>query len=109
MIRSVGLIRDEEGLHADRLKLWTEFNIAWLSTFQKQKEMTQDLLSSGQRPAPPRSMIREEYLEKMGRELVGLCDGMERHGLVDYEMGVWEEEIISSATSWTTPCESVMC
>lgn len=31
----------------------------------------------------------------MGRELIRLCDGMERHGLVDYQIGVWEEEIIS--------------
>jgi len=31
----------------------------------------------------------------MGKELVRLCDIMEKHGLVDYQMGVWEEEIIS--------------
>lgn len=35
-------------------------------------------------------------LERMGDEVVRLCDTMERHGLVDYQMGVWEEEIISS-------------
>lgn len=32
----------------------------------------------------------------MGRELVRLCDGIKRHGLVNYQMGVWEEEIINS-------------
>lgn len=31
----------------------------------------------------------------MGRELIRLCDGTETYGLVDYQMGVWEEEIIS--------------
>lgn len=29
----------------------------------------------------------------MGDELVRLCDGIERHGLVDYQYGVWEEQI----------------
>ena len=32
----------------------------------------------------------------MGKEIVRLCDGIERHGLVDYEYGVWEEPIIES-------------
>jgi hypothetical protein len=29
----------------------------------------------------------------MGEELVRLCDGIERHGLVDYQYGVWEDQI----------------
>jgi hypothetical protein len=49
------------------------------------------MLETGQQP---RSILHAETLEKMGRELVRLCDRMERHGLVDYQMGVWEEEII---------------
>ena len=28
------------------------------------------------------------------RFLIRFCDGIEGHGLVDYEMGVWEEEIL---------------
>jgi hypothetical protein len=47
-------------------------------------------------PVPPQSYLQKDFLEEMGREFVRLCDGMERHGLVDYQMGVWEEEIISS-------------
>lgn len=62
--------------------------------------MIQEWLGTNQRPIPPQSLIQEEFLEKMGRDLVRLCDGMERHGLVDYEMGVWEEEIISGATAY---------
>lgn len=30
----------------------------------------------------------------MGNELIRLCSTIERHGLVDYEYGVWEERII---------------
>ncbi|CAK7264157.1 hypothetical protein SEPCBS119000_000855 [Sporothrix epigloea] len=34
----------------------------------------------------------------MGRELVRLCDGIERFGLVDYDYGVWEERIMAVLT-----------
>lgn len=40
-------------------------------------------------------------MERMGRELVRLCDSMERHGLVDYQMGVWEEEIINGTRPYS--------
>lgn len=30
---------------------------------------------------------------RMGDELVRLCDGVEKYGLVDYQLGVWEEKI----------------
>ncbi len=54
------------------------------------------MLNSGQPPNPPQSILQLEVLERMGTELVRLCDSMEKHGLVDYQMGVWEEEILSS-------------
>ena len=73
--------------------------MCWLAVLQQQKDMTQRILDSGQTPQPPQSILRLDFLERMGRELVRLCDGMERHGLVDYQMGVWEEEIISGEDS----------
>lgn len=74
--------------------MWNEFNICWLAVCQKQKDMTQEMLESRSGTSPP-SLLTEETLNKMGRELVRLCDRMEQHGLVDYQMGVWEEEILS--------------
>jgi len=56
--------------------------------------MLQEYVSTRQLPQAPRGLLRAEFLERMARELIRLCDGMERHGLVDYQMGVWEEEII---------------
>ncbi|MCJ1412624.1 hypothetical protein MMC19_006721 [Ptychographa xylographoides] len=91
----LGLTKDEQQLHEERIKLWNDFNMCWLAVLQQQKDMTQRILDSGQTPQPPQSILRLDFLERMGRELVRLCDGMERHGLVDYQMGVWEEEIIS--------------
>ncbi|KKZ61278.1 hypothetical protein EMCG_04086 [[Emmonsia] crescens] len=90
----LGLARDEEELHPDRIKLWNEFNTCWLAVCQKQKDMTQEMLESGS-GSTPQNLLTEDILNKMGRELVRLCDRMEQHGLVDYQMGVWEEEILS--------------
>jgi len=93
---ALGLVRDDEAMHSERLKLWDEFNTCWLATLQRQKEMTQEVLNSGQRAQAPQSLIEYNSLEDMGKEIVRLCDIMEKHGLVDYQMGVWEEEIVAS-------------
>ena len=34
----------------------------------------------------------------MGDELLCICDDAETHGLVDYELGFWEEEIMTGKT-----------
>jgi hypothetical protein len=52
------------------------------------------MLESNQRLGQPRSVLEYEQMENMGKELIRLCDNMEKHGLVDYQMGVWEEDII---------------
>jgi hypothetical protein len=54
------------------------------------------MIDSGQPLRTGQSILQEDMLNRMGGELVRMCDGLERHGLVDYEMGVWEEEIMSS-------------
>lgn len=92
---TIGLVRDDEGMHGERLKLWEEFNTCWLSALQKQRDMTLTMLDTGQRPHPPQSLMETDQMENMGKELVRLCDIMEKHGLVDYQMGVWEEEIVT--------------
>jgi hypothetical protein len=94
-VSTSGLVVDDQELHSDRLKLWRDFNTCWLVTLQKQKDLTQSMLETGRGLHDPASILQSESLDRMARELVRLCDGMERHGLVDYEMGVWEEEIIT--------------
>ncbi|KAI0457853.1 hypothetical protein F5B21DRAFT_53783 [Xylaria acuta] len=93
-VSELGLTGDEENLHGDRVKLWHDFNHAWLSLCQKQK----DMLGSGLPPQRGQTLLSEEDLKKMGQELIRLCNGIERHGLVDYEYGVWEELIIEVIT-----------
>lgn len=99
---TTGLVRDDESMHAQRLKMWDEFNTCWLSVLQRQKEMTVEMLATGQRPELPQSLMDYDFMESMGKELVRLCDMMEKHGLVDYQMGVWEEEIINRGLSFHT-------
>ncbi|KAK0719987.1 hypothetical protein B0H67DRAFT_599583 [Lasiosphaeris hirsuta] len=91
-VAELGLTSDDQNLHGDRIKLWNEFNYAWLSILQAQKD---NMMESGQQSQRSRSPIPQDGLEKMGKELVRLCDTIERHGLVDYEYGVWEERIIA--------------
>ena len=69
---------------------------------QRQKDDTQQVLDSGRPPAQPQSLLPKEFLEEMGNELVSLCDGLEKHGLVDYQMGVSEQEIIESKPKSTS-------
>ena len=96
---NLGLVRDDESLHSQRLALWGEFNNCWLALLQSQKERTRDILRIGQHLPNDNSLISQDFLEEMGRELVNFCDGMERHGLVDYQLGVWEEQIITGKRS----------
>ena len=88
----VGLVVDEAALHADRIRLWGEFNTAWLSIFQMQK----DVLVSGQRLQQSQSLMPHDLVNKMAKDLVRMCDSVEKYGLVDYQYGVAEEQIMSS-------------
>ena len=106
---ATGLVSDDQALHEERLKLWNEFNTCWLAVLQRQKDDTQQMLDTGRSPTAPQSLLQEEFLENMGSELVRLCDGMEKYGLVDYQMGVWEEEIISSTSTGLLQYQKLPC
>ncbi|KAK4104820.1 hypothetical protein N658DRAFT_542123 [Parathielavia hyrcaniae] len=97
----LGFTSDNQQLHDERIKMWNDFNHAWLGLLQKQKE----LMESGHPLQRPQSLVPQEGLKKMGDDLVRMCDSIERHGLVDYQYGVWEERIVESASSpWFPPC-----
>lgn len=89
------LDRDNPDLRSARLELWETFNRCWLTTLQRQLDMTRDMFSrGGQQPAAPLSLLTAYMMETLGQQLVQLCDGIEKMGLVDYQMGVAEEEIL---------------
>ncbi|PHH80317.1 hypothetical protein CDD82_1845 [Ophiocordyceps australis] len=88
-VADLGLVQDDATLHDERIKLWNDFNHAWLALGFQQKK----LMESGQKLSRSQSLLSEDTIKKMGDEIIRLCDGIERHGLVDYQYGVWEEEI----------------
>jgi hypothetical protein len=70
------------------------FNWAWLTTLQRQLELTHPSTSASQLQRGSASVMDIETLEYLGDELVHLCDTVERYGFVDFQMGIAEEEII---------------
>ncbi|KIH88657.1 hypothetical protein SPBR_07382 [Sporothrix brasiliensis 5110] len=98
-IREPRLASDDEDLYEGRVKLWKNFNNAWLGLLEKQKEM----MWYGKKLHRSQSLVSFEDLQKMARELVRLCDGIERFGLVDYDYGVWEERIMAKWQKKTLP------
>ncbi|KAJ4145769.1 hypothetical protein LMH87_004605 [Akanthomyces muscarius] len=90
-VEELGLTDDDEDLHKDRLKLWQDFNHAWIALIFKQKQYMLRELGDTIVLQP----LSLRIVKRMGDELIRLCDGIERHGLVDYQFGVWEDEIES--------------
>ncbi|KAL5366506.1 hypothetical protein BJX96DRAFT_161065 [Aspergillus floccosus] len=88
-----GLLEDNSEAYPKQLSLWTDFNIACLAVLQKQKDLTQDSMKANT-PLPNTCLSLSE-METFGGKLVAICDRIQKHGLVDYEVGVWEEEILS--------------
>lgn len=92
--RLAELTKDDHAQHSSRLRLWNEFNRAWLTTLQRQYDLTEESLQSGRGLREPQSIMSAQTLERLAQELIKLCDNVERHGLVDYQIGAAEEEII---------------
>jgi len=40
--------------------------------------------------------MTQEIINKMAKDLIRMCDAVEKHGLVDYQYGVAEEQIMLS-------------
>lgn len=54
------------------------------------------MLELGQQIIAPHSLMSQEFINKMIKDLIRMCDGIESHGLVDYQYGVAEERIVLS-------------
>lgn len=88
---SAGTYISEE-IKETRRKLWEDFNTCWLALVQKQRDTLELWLQTGQ-TSP--SLLSQEDMKALGDRIVGFSDSLEGFGLVDYEMGLWEEEILS--------------
>jgi hypothetical protein len=84
-----------------RSKLWDDFNNAWLALMHKQKTLTKELLGAGI-TLQQSQLMRTEDISKMCSELIKLNDDhLEKHGLVNYQYGVLEDQIIDSKFFWS--------
>jgi hypothetical protein len=73
--------------------LWKEFNYAWLAIFQKQKNHSEPGISSHLH-----GVLGRERIQNMVDDLIKWCDDIKKHGLVGYEYGVWEDDIITGTS-----------
>ncbi|KAG9247866.1 hypothetical protein BJ878DRAFT_538859 [Calycina marina] len=89
LLGHVGELVDQTSLHADRIRLWGEFNTAWQALFVRQM----DLIMESQVARNDPKLMNVEFIEKMAKNLIAMNDKIEKHGLVDYQMGVEEEKI----------------
>lgn len=87
-----GLHHDDEAAHDQRILFWRELNHAWEGLGLKQKSITEDALRSGRQPF---DILSAAAITSLIDHLVQQCDQLEKYGLVDYEMGIWEEQITS--------------
>lgn len=93
-VEELGLTRDEPHLVTQRRQLWDDLNNTWLIILQRQLEQTTKLAATDPDASFPPNLIPERTLKRAGDKLVALANEVEPHGLVDYQMGIWEEQII---------------
>ena len=88
--------RRSEGRRAakERLEFWEDFNHCWLALLQRQLDDSRAMTSTNARSAP--NLLSIEALIGLGNDLIQIGDGLEKYGLVDYQVGIWEKEIESS-------------
>ena len=99
------LTKDNQAVHKERLQLWKDFNYCWLAFLTRQLDDSRRVQRQGQKLPAGQQVLSKKALQNLGDELTRLCDGLEKSGLVDYEMGVWEEEIINREYFGTMPYE----
>ncbi|KAL2786379.1 hypothetical protein BJX66DRAFT_342204 [Aspergillus keveii] len=84
----IGLTRDHQLPCPEHLSIWQDFNITWLALCQRHIDI-------GRIPGTGGSLLKRDQLENIAWILIEIGDRLEPKGLVDYEIGVWEEEILS--------------
>ena len=86
----IGLHHDDETRHSERLELWREFNLCWEALGQKQKDITEEVLRTRRQST---DILSAATITSLVDDLISMCDQIEHYGLVDFEMGIWEEQI----------------
>ncbi|KAG0178394.1 hypothetical protein DFQ28_004381 [Apophysomyces sp. BC1034] len=82
----LGLTSDDHPYNAiDREQFWAGLNNCWLYALAQRHE-----------PSSEAERLTDQHLYGLREMVVGWADKLERFGLVDYEMGWWEADILSA-------------
>ena len=88
------LTKDDKNLYKDQLDFWKQFNNCWLAFLIRQLQNSQARRKRGQPLSGGLTVLSKHNIEALGDELIRLDDGLQNTGLINYQMGVWEDEII---------------
>lgn len=97
----LGFTVDHDDWKELKTGFWDNVNNAWLITLQHQRDLTRKMMLTNQPIRNSDAIISAGALERLGDAVVKFCDDIEKYGLVDYQMGFREEEIIDREWSWT--------
>ncbi|KAI9322396.1 hypothetical protein BX666DRAFT_2017054 [Dichotomocladium elegans] len=82
----LGLTSDDHPFNAiDREQFWAGLNNCWLYALAQRQE-----------PSCEMERLTDQHLYGLREMVVGWADKLERYGLVDYEMGWWEADILAA-------------
>ncbi|KAF9130485.1 hypothetical protein BGW39_003032 [Mortierella sp. 14UC] len=81
----LGLASDGGGAVEQKAGFWTGLNNCWLFAFSHYGNARSD----DQR-------IREPHLHHLHRNVKAWADALEKYGLVNYELGLWEQDILEA-------------
>ncbi|KAI7906772.1 uncharacterized protein BX663DRAFT_414776, partial [Cokeromyces recurvatus] len=85
--QELGLTSDDHPYNAiDREQFWAGLNNCWLYALAQQRH----------EPSQPIERLTDQHLYSLRDKVVSWADTLERFGLVDYEMGWWEADILSA-------------
>ncbi|ORX92589.1 hypothetical protein K493DRAFT_285628 [Basidiobolus meristosporus CBS 931.73] len=89
---ALGLTIDEPPYNAyDREGFWQGINHCWLYA-----------LSRSSLAKSEEDQLRMQHLYQLRDSVIAWCDVLERYGLVDYEMGFWEQDILEAIEATMT-------
>ncbi|OAL31083.1 hypothetical protein AYO20_08414 [Fonsecaea nubica] len=83
------------------MDLWGNLNLSWLVLLQRQRDLMDAKMGKCPKGVDPGAgnpqILSLKDLEKLINDLAKSIDPLENMGLVDYQRGIWEEEIIDMA------------
>ena len=95
----VGLTLDVPEQEARGYGLWRDINHAWLALLQNQFRRSSDLLEIGALQNDQNLLPRQTIIAVMSQLSELAREHLEERGLLDYEWGLWETDILDGMSA----------